>query len=409
VLAIGLLLAILLAGAGCARPQDPPEPEPKPSYKGTLNLWAAPGLAGSLVPQPDDAFFAEQARAFEAKHSDIKVNVRLFDSPRALEDALITGAETPDVAFARFLPQAAPRLANVEPILGEAAVGEYLPGALDAFRSPGQLLGVPALLELQVLALNEPLFRSAGVALPENGKWTREEMENNLRKLFGTGTYGLGFYQLSGYHEWWPFADGLLTPEGGIAPGAEAGFARLAQYRKEGVLHPDTAKLTAEQTWELFARGGFAVMPVSTWALPLLQGPDYNMTLSVAAFPGDVTVGYTYGFMLFRQPEELRLQAAAALARFLGSAENQVRLAALTGLMPALKGAPNPFAGDPALTRAFGFAATQRSLPAGPAWEKAELAAGREITLALVGGREPKAAAEAIRNLFQSAIAPATK
>lgn len=405
--AMALVLACLLAliaAAGCVRP----EPPPRPTYKGKLVLWAAPGLAGYPVPKPTGLFFEEQAKAFAAKHTDIAVEVKLFDSPQALEDALITGAEAPDLAFARFLPQAAPRLANIEPLLGQAT-GDYHTGALDAFRTPGQLLGLPALLDLQVLALNEQRFAAAGLPLPANGKWTRAEMENNLRRLSSSGTYGLGFYNLPGYHEWWPFVSGLVTLEGTLAAGAEAGFATLQQYRRDGLLHPDTAKIKAEETWALFARGDFAVLPVSTWAIPLLQGKEFRVKLAVAGFPGDATVGYTYGFLAFRQPDELKLQAAAALARFLGSAENQSRLAAETGLMPALKTAPNPFTNDPALTRAYELAATQRPLPAGPAWEKAERSAARELTLALLGAREPKQAVAEIQKAFQSAIAPAAR
>jgi len=404
-----LLVSTLLAAAGCARPSEPP----KPAYKGKLILWAAPGLAGSPVAKPTGAFFEEQAKAFTVKHSDITVDVKLFVSPGALEDALLTGAESPDLVFSRFLPQAASRLANVEPLLEQNAIAAYLPNAIEAFRTPGQLLGLPALLDLQVLALNEARFTAAGVPLPADGKWTLSELENSLTRLSGNGTFGLGFYQVPGYHEWWPLVSGLLSPEGTVAAGAEEGFARLARYRKDGLLHPDTAKLKAEETWALFARGDFAVMPVATWAIPLLQGSDYKLKISVAGFPGDVTVGYTYGYMVYRQDQDqnpaLKLQAAVSLARFLGSEENQSRLAAETGLMPALKTAPNPFANDPALTRAFALAATQRALPAGPAWAKAEAAAARDLTLALLGAREPKAAAAAIQNALQTAIAPASK
>ncbi|HWI64683.1 MAG TPA: extracellular solute-binding protein [Symbiobacteriaceae bacterium] len=395
-------LLTLIVGAGCSTPTNPPKPQPeaKPAYKGKLTLWAAPGFAGYPAPKPAGTFYADEAKAFAAKHSDITVDVRLFDSPRALEAALLAGGETPDVAFARYLPALAPRLADIEPALG-AAAAEYLPNALAAFHKAG----IPALLDVPVLALNEQRFNAAGVSLPANGTWTYAEMENSLRRLSTTGTSGLGFYQVPGYHEWWPFVSGLLTPELQVAPGAEAGFARLAQYRKEGLLHPDTGKLKAEETWAQFARGEFAVMPVSPWAIPLLTAEPYRMKLTVAGFPGGETVGYTYGLLLFKQAEPLKLDAALSLARHLASGENQARLAAETGLMPALKAAPNPFQADPALTRAFQLAATQRPLPAGPAFDQAEQAMARELTLAVLGARDPKASLQAI----QSAIAPAAK
>ena len=146
-------------------------------------------------------------------------------------------------------------------------------------------------------------------------------------------------------------------------------------------------------------------MPVSPWAIPLLTAEPYRMKLAVAGFPGGETVGYSYGLLLFKQDEQLKLEAALTLARHLASGENQSRLAAETGLMPALKAAANPFSADSALTRAFQLAATQRSLPAGPAWAQTEKDIARELTLAVLGAREPKASLQAI----QSAIAPATK
>jgi ABC-type glycerol-3-phosphate transport system substrate-binding protein len=406
--AIMLFLALLLLVAGCAKPpeQEKQEDPPKPTYQGGLTLWAAPGLAGTPVStKPDQAFFDEQAKAFAAKHTNITVDVRHFASPQELEEALRTATELPDIAFGRYVSQVAPRLANLAPLLGPSA-GEYHPHALAAFRAGDKQVGLPALQELQVLALNEQKFAAAGLPLPKDGRWTRAEMEDSLSRLSKSGTFGLGFYNLPGYHEWWPLVDGLLTPAGAIAPGAEAGFAQLQQYRKDGILHPDTAKLKAEETWALFAKGEFAVMPVSVWALPLLRGGDYHMKISVAGFPGDITVGYTYGYMLSQQTDDLKLQAAYALASFLGSGANQTRLSFQTGAMPALKTAGNPFPNDPVLTRAFGLAGTQRSLPAGPAWDEAELNAARPLTFALLGARVPKAAMQEIQQTFQTAIAP---
>ncbi|HYF75805.1 MAG TPA: extracellular solute-binding protein [Symbiobacteriaceae bacterium] len=410
-LCVSLLLVLMFSLIGCAQPPKPeekPDP-PKPAYKGALTLWAAPGLAGTPVTaKPDNAFFDEQAKAFSAKHTDITIDVRHFATPQELEEALRTSTDLPDVAFGRYVPELAPRLASLSPLLGDS-MAEYHPNALAAFRSGDKQTGLPALLDLQVLALNEARFAAAGVDLPAEGRWTRSEMEDSLTRLSKNGTFGLGFYQLPGYHEWWPLVDGLLMPDGSLAAGAEAGFVGLQRYRKDGILHPDTAKLKAEETWALFARGEFAVMPVSVWAIPLLRGSDYQMKISVAGFPGDISVGYTYGYMLNQQADELKLQAAFALARFLGSAENQTRLAAETGAMPALKTAANPFPNDLALARAFLLAGTARALPASPAWDAAELAASRTLTFALLGAREPQAALQEIQQTLQKAIAPAQR
>lgn len=374
-LSLLLTLTLSLAIAGCTKPK--PEEPPKPTYKGNLVLWAAPGLAGSPVTKPEAGWFQEQAKAFETANPGITVTVRMFDSPAALEKAVAEGTEpAPDLAFGRMVPEVS---------------------------------GYPMLREVQALALNEAAFTAAGVPLPENGKWTQLEWENKLRSLSANSRFGLGFYAVPGYHEWWPLASGLVTPEGAIAPGAEAGLATLARYRKEGWLHPDTGKIKAEETWGLFAQGKIAVMPVSSWAIPLLRQAPYNVTLSIAGFPGDLTVGYAYGFRLFRQEDQVRLGAATGLAVSMAAPDQQTRLSRETGLVPVSKMAGNPFEGDAQLTRIYQLAATQRSLPAGPGWDKAEAAFFRPLLLAMLGEKEPKDALAIMQQQIHSAMTPASK
>ena len=403
-LSLLLTLTLALAIAGCTKPK--PEEPPKPTYKGNLVLWAAPGLAGSPVTKPEAGWFQEQAKAFETANPGITVTVRMFESPAALEKAVAEGTEpAPDIAFGRMVPEAGPRLAELLP---NEIMDRWHPAAYGFVQGP-HLRGYPMLMEVQALALNEAAFAAAGVALPENGKWTQAELENKLRGLSANSRFGLGFYAIPGYHEWWPLLSGLVMPDATTAPGAEAGLATLARYRKEGWLHPDTGKIKAEETWALFAQGKIAVMPVSSWAIPLLRQAPYNVKLSVAGFPGDVTVGSTYGFMLFRQNEQAKLLAASALGTFMAAPDQQTRLARETGLVPVSKMAGNPFEGDAQLTRIYQLAATQRSLPAGPGWDKAEAAFFRPLLLAMLGEKEPKDALAIMQQQIHSAMTPASK
>ncbi|HYG57381.1 MAG TPA: extracellular solute-binding protein [Symbiobacteriaceae bacterium] len=401
VLTASLLFSVSLAG--CAKPQEPE----KPAYKGPLTLWAAPGLAGIPATKPDQAWFEERARDYTAAHPDTPLTVRLFASPEELEQSLLTSAELPDLAFSRFLPELAPRLGDLReaPAQGEA----FYPNAPGGFTRDGKTMGLPVLLELQVLALNEQAFAEAGVALPAGGKWNYETFENTLKELSSKDRYGLGFYHLPGYHEWWSLAEGLITAEGKVAAGAEEGLARLARYRSEGLLFPDTGKLKAEETWSAFASSpaGFAILPVSTWALPLLREEPYNAKLSVAGFPGGHAAGRSYGFLLSRQADSLKFQAAAQAARFMAAPDQQVRLARDTGLMPASPGAGNPFDGDPLLSGAYQFAPTFWPLPAGPAWDKAEPMVSRELTYGVLGARAPADVLAGVEKAISAAVAPA--
>jgi multiple sugar transport system substrate-binding protein len=398
-----------LAGsiAGCAKPTPPPE---KPKFQGTLTLWTAPGLQGSLAGKPAQAWYDERAQQFQTENPTIKVEVRSFPSPADLEKALIAGTEgQPDVAFGRFLSPLLPRLADVKGLIDDTERDDLLPGAVAAVRSGEGLVGFPALVETQVLALNEQAFSAGGVPLPANGTWTLPEFEDRLRKLSGPDRFALGFYDLPGYHEWWPFAGGIITPASTLGGEAEAGLTRLAAYRHDGLLHPDTAKLKAEETWALFAQGKFAIMPVGSWALPTLRQDPYNVKLSVAGFPGGATYGYAYGALVFKQSEDAKLQAAAALGRWLTAPDQQVRLARETGLMPARKSAGNPFQDDPQLTQAYNVASQFQPLLADPAVEQAELQFTKDLRFALLGAKDPKTAWDAVMTQVKAATAPAAK
>ncbi len=400
--------------AACSRPLPEEEEElPEQAYQGPLTVWAAPGLAGYPGQKPDADWFEERARAFEAQAEGITVTLRLFETPVELEQALLEagGPDRPDLVWGRFLPELRPDLADVRPLLDEPDLQDYLPNARAAFAGgfepDGPLYGLPALLEVQVLALNKTVFEEAGVPLPESGDWSLSDFEGSLRRLSKSGHFALGFYQLPGYHEWWPFADGLLTPSGGLAPGAAQGLERLNRYRVEGWLYPDTGKVRAEEIWQQFAAGRFAMLPVGTWALPLLRQDPYNIDLTVAGFPEGQTVGYTYGFSFFKQQDPLKLKAAVKLAQFMAAPDQLVRLARETGLMPARKRAGNPFAGDELLARAYELAEDQRPLPAGPAWDAAKQEIAQELLYAIIGGKQPADALAAVEALLPEGTTPA--
>lgn len=407
--ALALLLVVSLIG--CSKGEN----RPPVTFKGELTLWAAPGLAGVPSVKPGADWFQEQIKAYESAHSGITVRLELFSTPAELEQALVApdrkGRSAPDLVFGRFLPEVATGLADLDAIVSSQVKADYLPNALDSFRSGGKLRGLPALVEVQVLALNETAFAEAGVSLPDGGKWDWAEFERALAGLSNKSRSGLGYYQLPGYHEWWPLADGVLTADGTVDPGLESGLDRLLRYRRAGWLHADTGKVSATEIWSLFAKkpAAIAMLPVGTWAVPLLRQEPYSVKLSVAGFPGGRTTGYSYGVSVLGSKDSARLNAAADFAAVLTSLENQAELARLTGLLPTRKSAGNPFGGDQALSRAYELASTQRPLPAGPRWDQAEVAIVRELNYATLGAKSSAAVLEQIRKEAESASAPAAR
>lgn len=386
------LLAAALLLAACAPQSSTPKEEP---FSGSLTLALSNALAGYTGPGLPASWAEERAREYGRSHPGVSVTVQVMPSPNSP-----AGEPAPDLIFGRFAPALSPRLAALD---AELKAEEYLPGALDAFRTNGRLYGIPMLVETHVLALNEAAFQAAGQPLPRESTWSVAEFEAAMTKLSAPGRFGLGFYVLPGYHELWPFFGGVITSEGTADKALEAGLARMQRWRSRGWVHPEAGKLKADATWQLFAAAppSFAVLPVSPWAIPLLRTAPYNTKLSVVTFPDGAAAGNAYGFSIIDSKDPKRTAAVLDLARFLAARDQQVRLSRHTGLMPAVRSAGNPFEGDPAMTRAWEAAATFRPLPAGP-WEQREGEIARELLQASLGGKQPAQAAAAVATILQA-------
>lgn len=400
-LALPLLLLLLLLAA-CSKES---EPEVPPTFQGTLTLWAGRDLAGH-PGKLEEGWLEERARTFESAHEGVTVQVRTFATGEEMERALLGAERKPDLYLGRPLTALGDQLAALT--LQPELLSDHHEGALSAFRRGEAIFGLPVLLDLQVLAINERAFAARSVPLPGE-RWGEAEMADRLAKVSDESIFSLGFSHAPGYHQWWPLINGLFTADGAIAPGAEAGLSQLSQWRKQGILYPDIANLSTAELYKLFAAesAGVAVMPIPAWAIPLLRSEPYNAAFTVAGFPGDANAGDAYGFVALEANEALKLSAMADLITFVAAPDQQVRLARRTGLMPARKSAPNPFDGDPQMTRAFQLAGSFRPLPAGPAWEAAQPAIAHELLLALYGSKQPAAALQEAKRILDTATTSA--
>ncbi|MFZ5816841.1 MAG: extracellular solute-binding protein [Bacillota bacterium] len=394
-LALPLLILLL---AGCTKSKEPE----KPPFEGRITLWTSLELAGHPA-RLEEGWLEERSRAFSDQRKGITVEIRHFPTGEELERALLESSERPDLALGRALPLPADRLAALP--LKPELVSDHPEAALIPYRRGQALAGLPLLLDLQVLALNEPLFAARGIPLPGES-WGDPEVADILSKITGNEVFAIGFSVAPGYHQWWPLT-GSLFDWHGVAPGGQAGLDRLAGWRR-AYLHPDLATLTAEESYRLFAEGKIAMLPVSTWAIPLLREEPFRASFRVAPFPGRQNLGYAYGIVALEgaQSEEKRA-AMADLVSFLAAADQQVRLARKTGLMPARTSAPNPFEGDGAMSRAFQLRGDFKPLPAGPAWDAAQPAIAHELLLALYGGKRPQEVLAAVKTHLNVATTPA--
>ena len=195
----------------------------------TYMAWGSPA---------EGAVWAEIARAFEAGHPDINVNIQLSDWDSYWEKLRVqfAGGTPPDV-FAMSPPlypdwQSRGVLLNLQPYLNAdptALEGVY-PVTLTAYQTPDGYFGLPRDFQTIVLYYNKDMFDAGHLPYP-SADWTWD----NLRAAAVTYAQPLPVFR--GYEEWsTALGDTLnliwtdqMTPEDGIAEAVAAGDAAIAK------------------------------------------------------------------------------------------------------------------------------------------------------------------------------------
>lgn len=152
-----------------------------------------------VVAGGDPSVFREAARQFNDEHPDIVVKVQepnFFNEEPTLQSMVGDadafqwwGAVTSEEDLAMVLPLQP--LLDADPDLSEE---DFFPAALDRFRSQGQVIGLPAEVQIAFLSYNKRLFDAAGLDYPQPG-WTMDEFletavaltegENEDSKIYG--------------------------------------------------------------------------------------------------------------------------------------------------------------------------------------------------------------------------------
>ncbi|MEV0587841.1 sugar ABC transporter substrate-binding protein [Nonomuraea sp. NPDC050310] len=130
--------------------------------KQTVTMWIYPVIADQAKHQ---AFWDEQAKAFEAANPAIDVKVEIY--PWAKRDealaTAIAGNKAPDVVY--LIPDQLPKYAKtLEPVDGYLTdKGDYRDNALKSVTMDGKVLGAPILMSSNPLVCNQKAFDAAGV------------------------------------------------------------------------------------------------------------------------------------------------------------------------------------------------------------------------------------------------------
>ncbi|GAB4276217.1 MAG: hypothetical protein Kow0029_18030 [Candidatus Rifleibacteriota bacterium] len=343
----------------------------------TLKIWDFPRWLEEGEKVDRFTWMTRKLKEFEEQNPGVKVELTKLTWSRGQEKLKIAalGGNHPDVA-----PGTVPLLFIkenlIEPVdsyLTDEDRNDYFPGALNSFKVKGKYYGWPWYMGGQLLFLNNDIFASASVELPENGRWTISEFTEKMEKikkymdctkaqgsdstLTESGYYPLGLYFQKNETANFPFLmafGGRLVSEDnkfvGDSPEMLQGFSWLNDLKLKGIIPKDSGGRTSNDIWTAFGREHrIAAAAFGLWGIKALS-EKFPMNFSVAHFPareGKINSSFLAisGLYVFKNKDSERVKMAMKLAKFLTSGENQKALHRYAQF-PTRSSAGNIYAGN---------------------------------------------------------------
>lgn len=294
----------------------------------------------------------EIARAFEAEHPDIKVDIQLADWDSYWEKlrVQIAGGTPPDV-FAMSPPlypdwQSRGVLLNLQPYLDAdpTALDGVYPVTLQAYQTPEGYFGLPRDFQTIVLYYNKDMFDAAGLAYP-TADWTWDDLRTAAQKLTidkdGDGRTDQWGFSADGYGPEALIAPMIRSFGGDLidvtarktlldSPEAKAAIGLIREMFVTDQSMPNEQEV-ASFGWDPFLAGVAAMTLSGHWSIP-----DYSASAlkwDIAPIPkgpkGRVTTVNSAGFVISK--DTAAPDAAFAFVKFATGVEGQT-LAAKIGL-----------------------------------------------------------------------------
>ncbi|MGI6702457.1 MAG: extracellular solute-binding protein [Clostridia bacterium] len=380
-------------------------------WEGVISVWDYPRPL--LGEGSNFGWIRDRIREFEKAHPGVFIDLYTLDwgEGRRQLDLAVDHGMCPDIAPVGdnlgYVDREA--LEPLDRFITPEEINTYQNYALGAVTHKGSLWGVPLYCVAPAMILNLDCFAEAGVAPPEDGKWTYREFVEALRQLTVDGDgddspkqYGFGAYLQNGYYNLWGivFSDGwgIYDPVNGNyrvdTPEAVSGLEKLARLVLEyGVAGEDLATVSQALAWKAFAVDKrVAVYPEGAWAvreLNKLRSEGRGFEFGIAEYPAGalgyaVTVGEVAAYGVFRQQNEQKLSMCVKFIRYLAESLRQQDMTG-TGLLPVR--------GDDSGGR-NGLEEDERVIviPKLDNWYKVEDVINRAISRVLLGEMEPSQA-----------------
>jgi ABC-type glycerol-3-phosphate transport system substrate-binding protein len=330
---IAMLLAILSVGCGARESQQ--------SAKQLKLIWFGSEEETSVIKQ----IVAD----FEKENPNLKVEIRTIEW-LTYDEKLMTmliGGRTPDVA--RMSAQWCPRyaaynvFADIENLVPQDDLNEFVPSRLASCRYQGKLIGLPQTSISLMTFYNKRIAERAGVKIPQRPEdaWTWSEFDQASRAMMERGGARFGWTTFKG---WFPFltfiyenggrilSPDLKTPQFASPENVET-LRWFVEQHRSGVA-PQSAWLGGGSGEELYMRGICAMAITGSWRLVTFSKRITDFEWDVTFLPREKRAATNVGGENFVVFDTKNKADAARLALFLCSRENIARFCSETLFIP---------------------------------------------------------------------------
>jgi ABC-type glycerol-3-phosphate transport system substrate-binding protein len=282
-------------------------PPPPPPGATVINFFT-----NRFGPGPEGDPIKTLAESYMVSHPDIYIKVSYDFQGRPDEDYVDSLAGNFD-CFSWYEPYFMDQAPKPENLLslntlfsaeGSAFTGDFNPIQLDAFRHAGELYGLPAFSQTQIMSYNADLLAKRGLQPPAND-WTFEDFIDLVQAASSTSTKDISYGFLS--NEW---DDLLLEGRGAKWVNIETDTPQALFDSSEMVatlnwmgdmVNSGALLVQKDNNWEeiskAFEEGRVAFWPAQIgepWGYYMPYGQSPNYKIGVAPMP-EMPSGSTYG------------------------------------------------------------------------------------------------------------------
>lgn len=334
--------------AGCGKKNEPDGPKPE-EIKLTYQYW-------DLIPNQDEIFqkFTEQYK----EETGINVTIEgQFVTDAGWEDILktqIAAGSGPDVFHMDLNWFSAWKDVVTQPLTSfyeEDFWGQFVPSAIDVWKSEGDYYAIPNSFSVVAFLYNKEMLKTAGVEVDSNTRWTLEQFEEVMEKVYNTYKdktikytdgkeypyYTVGTRSLM-YWWWlfWGYGGESLDQTNNIAQTAYVdAIMKIAEYADKGWVTNAADVLPGKTATAFSSAANVAIYPTGDWTastfyrqdkgiegtqVPLIV--DYGSVPTPIGSDGKVHAEiYNQGVVMNKNLTGWKAEAAAAFIKYMTTSD----------------------------------------------------------------------------------------